>query len=177
MENEISHVVDELEHSGGMPQLDFSTWGNQIFWLAVLMVIMYFVVSRIAIPRISGVLAERHTSITNDIAAAEDLKRSAEEAEEAYNVALAEARSEAQKIVAETQAEIQAELDKAKAKADAEIAAKTAESERAIAEIRASSVDAVRSVAKDTAGAILSSMGVKADAKSITSAIAARMKG
>jgi len=166
------------EASGaGMPQLDFGTFPNQIFWLAVALVVIFLVLSRAALPRIAGVLAERKGTITNDIAAAEELKQKAAEAEEAYNVALAEARAEAQKIVNEAKAEIQAELDAASAKADAEIAAKTAESEAAIAEIRAGAVEAVKTVAKDVTGEILSSLGFKADARSITSAITARLKG
>ncbi len=48
------------EASGaGMPQLDFSTFPNQIFWLLVTLVVIYFVLSRIALPRIGSVLAER----------------------------------------------------------------------------------------------------------------------
>lgn len=177
MENEVSHAVGEVEHAGGMPQLDFSTWPNQIFWLVVMIVITYLVVSRVAMPRISGVLAERQSSITNDIAAAEELKLKAQEAEDAYDQALAEARAEAQKIAAEAKAEIQADLDVAKAKADAEIAAKAAESEAAIDEIRAGAVEAVKEVARDAAGEILASMGVKADARAITGAVTERMKG
>ena len=166
------------EASGaGMPQLEFGTFPNQIFWLVVALVVIFFVFTRVALPRIAGVLAERQGTITNDIAAAEELKTRAAEAEEAYNLALAEARVEAGKIAAEAKAEIQAELAVAQAKADAEIAAKAAESEAAIAEIRAGAVEAVKAVAKDTTGEILSSMGFKADARTITSAITARLKG
>ena len=177
MATETTDAGHAAESSAGMPQLDFATFPNQIFWLVVALVVIFFVLTRVALPRIAGVLAERQGTITNDIAAAEELKQKAQEAEEAYNVALAEARAEAQKIAAEAKADIQAELDKAQAKADAEIAAQAAESEAAIAEIRAGAVEAVKSVAKDTAGEILSSMGVKADARTITSAITARMKG
>ena len=54
----------------GMPQLDFSTWGNQIFWLVLALVAIYLILSRVALPRIEAVLAERQGTITNDIAAA-----------------------------------------------------------------------------------------------------------
>ncbi|MGR3660440.1 MAG: F0F1 ATP synthase subunit B' [Paracoccaceae bacterium] len=167
-------------HAGetvGMPQLDFSTFGNQIFWLLITLFVIYFVLSRIALPRISAVLAERQGVITNDIAAAEELKLKAVEAEEAYNQALADARTEANHIVAEARVDIQADLDVAIAKADAEIAAKSVESEKAIAEIRASAMDGVKIVAKDTAKEIVAAFGGKADAKSITAAVATRLKG
>ncbi|MFU8862727.1 MAG: F0F1 ATP synthase subunit B' [Rhodobacterales bacterium] len=161
----------------GMPQLDFSTFGNQIFWLLVALVVTYMILSRIALPRIGAVLAERQGTITNDIAAAESLRAKAIEAEAAYNKALADARVEANRIIAETKADIQADLDKAIAKADAEIAARTAEGEKAIAEIRASALENVTEVAKDTAKEIVAAMGGTADGRTVTAAVNARMKG
>lgn len=161
----------------GMPQLDFSTFGNQIFWLLVTLVVIYMILSRVALPRIGAVLAERQGTITNDIAAAENLKAKAVEAEAAYNKALADARVEANRIIAETKAEIQADLDKAIAKADAQIAAKTAEGEKAIAEIRESALENVTAVAKDTAKEIVVALGGNADARSVNAAVTARMKG
>ncbi len=160
-----------------MPQLCADWMPNQIFWLIITLAAIYFVMSRIALPRIGAVLAERSGTITNDIAAAEELKNKAAEAEAAYEKALVDARAEAQKIVAEAKAEIQAELDVELQKADAEIAAKTAESEKAIAEIRDGAVKSVAEVAKDTAKELVAIMGGSADAKTITAAVNARMKG
>ncbi|MCA0922142.1 F0F1 ATP synthase subunit B' [Pseudooceanicola nanhaiensis] len=169
------------DHAGasaaGMPQLDLSHFPNQIFWLLVTLVVIYLVLSRIALPRIGAVLAERAGTITNDIAAAEDLKQKAVEAEDAYNKALADARAEANRIVAETKASIQADLDEAIAKADAEIAAKAAESEKAIADIRAGALESVQIVAKDTAAAIVSALGFEPKAEQIDGAVDSRVKG
>lgn len=164
-------------HSAGMPQLDISTWANQIFWLLVALVVIYFVLSRVALPRIGAVLAERSGTITNDLAAAEELKQKAVAAEKAYNEALAKARIEAGKIVAQAKAEIQADLDAATAKADLEISAKTAESEARIAEIRAGALDSVTQVAKDTAQELVSFLGGQADAETVSGAVSARLKG
>ncbi|SPF77475.1 F0F1 ATP synthase subunit B' [Pseudoprimorskyibacter insulae] len=177
-EAEAAHGAAEAAASApGMPQLDFSNWGNQIFWLLITLVVIYFVLSRIALPRIAAVLAERQGTITNDIAAAEDLKRQAVEAEEAYNKALVDARAEAQAIIAQNKAEMQAELDAALAKADTEIAAKAAESEKAIAEIRASAVESVEAVAKEAAQEIVAALGGKADAAAVADAVTNRIKG
>ena len=164
-------------HSAGMPQLDISTWSNQIFWLLVALVVIYFVLRLVALPRIGGVLAERSSTITKDLAAAEELKQKAVAAEKAYNEALAKARDEAGKIVAKAKAEIQADLDAATAKADVDIGAKVAESEARIAEIRAGALDSVTEVAKDTAKEIIAALGGKADARSVTAAVNARLKG
>ena len=157
METETTQVagvcVDAGGYALGMPQLCADWMPNQIFWLVITLIAIFFVLSRIALPRIGAVLAERSGTITNDIAAAEDFKNKAAAAEAAYEQALADARTEAQAIIAKAKAEIQAELDVELAKADAAIVAKTAESEAAIAEIRDNSV------------------------KNITAAVNARMKG
>lgn len=172
-----TEVAGGAEAAAGMPQLDFSTWPNQIFWLLVTLVVIYFVLSRIALPRIAAVLADRKSTITNDLAAAEELKQKAVAAEKAYNDALANARTEAAKIVAQAKAEIQKDLDAATAKADAQIAAKAAESEKSIAEIRDGAAAAVSEVAKDVAAALVAALGGGADAKTVTAAVTARLKG
>ena len=172
-----SVCLNEFGGAVGMPQLCGEWMGNQVFWLAVTLVVIFLILSRVALPRIAGILSDRQGKITSDLAAAEDLKAKAVDAEEAYKKALADARAEAGRIVAEAKAEIQGELGVEIAKADAEIAAQAAESEKAIAEIRAGALDAVKEVAKDTAKEIVAAMGGKADARTITSAITARMKG
>lgn len=167
----------EAGASAGMPQLDFSTWPNQIFWLAVALIAIYMILSRVALPRIGAVLAERRGTIINDLAAAEDLKAKAVEAEKAYNDALAAARVEAGKIIAKAKAEIDADLAAATTRADIEIAARAAESEKRINEIRDGALGSVTEVAQDAAANIVTALGGKADAKKVAAAVAARLKG
>ncbi|MXQ09470.1 F0F1 ATP synthase subunit B' [Alphaproteobacteria bacterium GH1-50] len=165
------------ESASGLPQLDFSTFPNQIFWLVVTLIVIYLILSRVALPRIASVLAERQGAITNDIAAAEELKQKAAEAEAAYEKALADARAEAGRIAAEAKAEMQAEVDAAVQKADAEIAARTAEGEARIAEIRDGAATAVNQVAKDTAEAVAAALGVDVDRAALEAAVDERTKG
>jgi F-type H+-transporting ATPase subunit b len=173
----VSACVDAGGSAIGMPQLCGEWFGNQIFWLVITLLVIYLILARIALPRIAAVLAERQGTITNDIAAAEDLKRKAEDAEVAYQQALADARAEAQSIVQKARDEIKLELDDALAKADADIAAKAAESEKAIADIRESAMAHVETVAKDTAAAIVGALGGSADDAKIAAAVDAKLKG
>ena len=110
MATEAVTAAGEAGHKVAMPQLDFTTYANQIFWLLVTLVVLYLIVSRLILPRIGGVLAERKSTIERDIAAAEELKRKAVTAEAAYNKALADARSEAAKIVAAAKAPTRAAI-------------------------------------------------------------------
>jgi F-type H+-transporting ATPase subunit b len=160
----------------GMPQLDFSSFPNQIFWLVVTIVVIYLILDRVALPRISAILAQRRGTLANDIAAAEELTRKAAEAEEARQRDLAAARAEGARIVAQMKAEMQTELDRALAAADAEIGERTAESERRIAAIRAEADDSVAEVARETAAAIVAALGGKADGRSVAAAVTARQR-
>ncbi len=172
-----TEATAEAGKAAGMPQLDFSTWPNQIFWLLVTLVVIYLVLSKVALPRIGAVLADRKSTITNDLAAAEELKQKAVEAEKAYNDALANARTEAAKIIAAAKAEIQKDLDAATAKADAEISARAAESEKSIAAIRDGAAAAVAEVARDTAAELVAALGGSADATAVGAAVTERLKG
>lgn len=163
------------ESASGMPQLDPSHFPNQIFWLLVTLAIIYFVLSRVALPRIGGVLAQRDGSITGDLKAAEAYKQKAKDAEESYEKALAEARAEANKIVDANRAEMQKELDSAIARADADIAQRTAESERKIDAIRANSVENARDVAREVAASLVEALGGKVDEAAVRAAVDARL--
>ena len=163
--------------SPGMPQLDFSSFGNQIFWLVVTLLVIYVILTRLALPRIADVLAERREIISNDIAAAEDLRLKAVEAEEAYKNALSDARAEAGNIVAAAKAEMKAELISAIAEADDEIAEKVAEGEKIIQEIRANALESVEDVAKSTASALIVALGGKGDSKAVDKAVSSEMEG
>jgi len=166
------------EASVGMPQLDFATFPNQIFWLVVSIVVLYFIVAKVALPRIGSVIEDRYNAVANDIEQAAEFKRKAEEAEAAYNAALTEARAQAMRIAGEAKAEIKADVDVAIAKADAEIAAKSAESAVRIDEIRASALKSIEEVAGVAANDIVAAiMPTASDEKALKAAVAARLKG
>ena len=167
----------EVETATGLPQLDVTTFANQIFWLIITLLVLYWVVAKIALPRIGSVLSDRQGAMTGDLMAAEEFKLKAKEAEAAYDKALADARSEAGKIVAANRAEIQKELDAAIAHADAEIAARTAESEQRIRQIRDSADNDAREVARDVTAELVRAFGGTVDQAAVDQAVDNRMRG
>ena len=172
-----STCVDGYGSAIGMPQLCTDWAGNQVFWLVITLVAIFFVLSRLALPRISAVISERQSTITNDLAAAENLKSEAVQAEEAYKKALEEARLEASKIIEAAKVEIKQELDVAIQKADSDISIKAVASEDAISEIRKDALANVKSVAKDITSELVKVLGGKVDAKALTAVINKKMKG
>ena len=172
-----AEAVAETGHATGMPQLNFDTFPNQIFWLFVALVVLYYLLSRIALPRIGAVIAERRGTIANDLAAAEDLRLRAAEAEAAYEKALADARAEAGRVVASAKADIQKDVDAAMAQADADLAERTGEAERRIAATRAEAMGSVGDVARETAEALVAALGGSAEDAAVRAAVDARMEG
>ena len=161
---------------GGMPQLDFTNWPSQLFWLAVALVVLYLLMARVALPRISSVIEERHDAIESDLDRAADYKRQAEEAEAAYQLALKEARAKAQEIAAETRGAIQKQVQAAMAEADVRISERTAISEKRIAEIRDEAAASVEVVAADTAEALVDTLlPDAADRAAVRAAVAGRL--
>ncbi|HXV25278.1 MAG TPA: F0F1 ATP synthase subunit B' [Alphaproteobacteria bacterium] len=115
-----------------MPQLEFGDFMPQLFWLAVTFILLYLLMSRLALPRVSGVLAERDRQIEADLARAERLKAEADEALKAYEGALAEARGEAQALHRQVSADMSALAASRGQAFAAEIGARTRQAEERI---------------------------------------------
>jgi F-type H+-transporting ATPase subunit b len=84
-----------------MPQLDASTFPGQIFWLFLSFIILYLLMSRVALPRITQVLEERQKKIDDNLDMAENFKAEAGADSEAYEKALGLSRDQARALIQE----------------------------------------------------------------------------
>lgn len=141
-----------------MPQLDTTTWPPQLFWLAITFFALYLIISRIAIPRTGGVIARRKASIEGDLAQAQRLKAETDQAIQAYEAALADARSKAQAIATENRNALSAEIDAERGKLDQALGGKVADAEKQIATARNKALADVRGVAAEIATSIVAAL-------------------
>ncbi|MBP1805828.1 F0F1 ATP synthase subunit B' [Rubellimicrobium aerolatum] len=162
---------------GPIPLLQPAYFDNLIFWAVVALVAIYFILSRMALPRIGSTLATREGTIASDLSAAEALRAQARDAQAAYDKAVAEARAESNRIAQATRDAIKADLDAALAQADAQIEARAAEGARAVAEIQSQAQGSVAEVARDTAREILRVLGGQVDETAVDRAVSARVGG
>ena len=81
-------------HAEGMPQLDFSTFPNQIFWMVVFCVVLFAIVKIFIIPRMEDIFANRRKVIDGSISKAEEIKQRVEEIELQIEKELSEAKAE-----------------------------------------------------------------------------------
>lgn len=161
-----------------MPQLDFATYPPQLVWLAITFTVMFVLMWKVIVPKISDALEARQMRLEEYLKKAEDLKREAEATLAAYENALAEARSEAHNQIQK----IQADLHEAAAKEEAELTekldAKLAESEKAIAAEVDKAMESVRGVAVDIAGAAVERLsGGSQDQATVEKAVDAAISG
>ena len=89
-----------------MPQLDFSTYASQIFWLFLTFALLYITMARLALPRVRDVLETRQSRIAQDIADAEKRKEEAELAKADFASALHDAKQRAHSILQASYQEI-----------------------------------------------------------------------
>ena len=88
--------------SGGMPQLDFSTFPNQAFWLVITLLCLFMMVRLLIIPRMDNILANRRKVIEEDLVGAEKFRDAAEELRNALTSEIDSARTRSDEILSKT---------------------------------------------------------------------------
>ena len=163
---------------GGMPQLNFHDFAPQVVWLVITFVVLYLVMSKLAIPTISDTLEKRQGRIQSDLDAAEKASEETRALVAAYEKRLADAREEARRLHRE-----QAEADSAAASARlAELGhtinARIDEAEKRIAGQRAQVVEGLEDMAHDIAAEVYSKVsGQPADGTALRAKVAAAKGG
>lgn len=145
----------EAGHKGAFPPLDPANFAPQLIWLAITFALLYWLLSKIALPRIGEVIEERRDRIQRDIDAAEAMKAETEKALKDYEQALADARTNASGIARETREKLAAETDKKRHASEAEVAAKIADAEGRISTMKTSALQNVGDIAAEAASGIV----------------------
>ena len=83
----------------GMPQLDFSTFPNQIFWLVIFCVILFAIVKLFIIPRMEDIFANRRKIIDGNIAKAEEIRIRISEIEKQIEEEIGKAKAQCDDIM------------------------------------------------------------------------------
>jgi F-type H+-transporting ATPase subunit b len=166
------------EGSGGMPQLDPSSFAPQLVWLAIAFLALYLVMSRLAVPAISDTLARRQAKIQGDLDAAEKANEETRGLVAAYEKRLADTREEARKLMRE-----RGEADSAAAAARLgalaeKLNAQIGEAEKRIARQRDEVMQGLESMAGDIGQEVYAKVaGQPADAAALSAKVSAAAPG
>ncbi len=137
-----------------MPQLDFSTFLPQLFWLAVTFLVLYVLMKVVALPQVGRAIEARRRQLDDDLAQAGQMKAEAEAVLTAYEKSLAEARAQAQAVLRETGERLAAEAAERQRRLAAELAEQIAAAEGQIAAAKEQAIGEVRGVAVEVARAV-----------------------
>nr|Q07H88.1 RecName: Full=ATP synthase subunit b 2; AltName: Full=ATP synthase F(0) sector subunit b 2; AltName: Full=ATPase subunit I 2; AltName: Full=F-type ATPase subunit b 2; Short=F-ATPase subunit b 2 [Rhodopseudomonas palustris BisA53] len=173
-----AHTGAEGGHKAPFPPFQQDTFASQLVSLLIAFVALYLIVSKVALPKVGGVLDARQKKIEDDFAAALRLKGESDDALKAYEDALAQARARAQAIGTETRERLNAAAEAERKTLEQRLAVKLADAEKTIAATREQAMSNVRGIATDAASAIVQQLvGIAPDAKAVGHAVDATLKG
>ncbi|TVR97744.1 MAG: F0F1 ATP synthase subunit B' [Rhodospirillales bacterium] len=154
-----------------MPQFDPAVWSPQLVWLAITFVVMYLLMSRVALPRIGHILEERETRIARNLEKAESLKKQADEAVAAYEQRMADARARAQEALRQARDDAAEDAARRHAELSERLSERISAGEARIAEAEREAIASIRDIAIDVAaGAAQKLLGGRVDRKGVTAA-------
>lgn len=142
-------------HNDVFPPFDTNTFGGQLIWLALLFGLLYWLMSKIALPRVAGTLEARAAKIEGDLKAAQAARDEAEGSRVSLEKTLADAKGRSQAMAQEANAKAAAESDARRKTLTAELDARLADAETQIAGTRAAAMANVDAIASDAARAIV----------------------
>lgn len=176
----VEGAAEGAVHAAGgasFPPFDASTFPSQLLWLAITFGLLYYLMSKMIIPRIGGIIEDRRDRIANDLAEAERLKSETENAIASYEQALTEAKNKAHAIAQETRDQLTAELDEKRAEIDADLAHKAETAEARINEVRDSAMAEVGGIASDVAETIVAKLIGSVDRSAVDKAVKSVLDG
>ena len=143
-----------------MPQLDFSTFLPQIFWLFISLSFLYIVLSRYALPRVSDVIEERKDIIAQDIDSAKEYSEESEKAIEELNLKLSEAKTSSQNLINKSIQDIKEDSEIKKSSLIKEINNEISKAEGEIKEKKETALAEISSISESLAIEMLESLSV-----------------
>lgn len=164
-------------HPNMMPQLQPDTWPPQLVWLAITFGILYWLMLKIALPRIGGVIDARRSHLRRDLDQAEMFRNETQASIAAYEQAMAEAKQKAHAIVQAGREKMNQEVAAERATLERELAAKAAEAEARIHQAKSSALREVNRIAEEVATDIVRRLiGIAPAQAEIAEAVSAARK-
>ena len=149
------YVNEAYSADSGMPQLNTEFWPSQVFWLILIFSILYLIIWKIFLPRITYSVENRKSRIVNDLDEAQKLKDNAEKKLKEYNEIIENAKKEAKKIFENNRKKLEEDLEKKKHKLNSEIEKELAAIEKEIKDLKKSSLSNVSKIAAETSSEVI----------------------
>ena len=162
---EDTHASTEAAHGeggGGLPQFEFQHWFGQIAWLIILFALLYWLMAKVFVPRLRGVIDQRAATISEAVSTARQVQAEAAGQAEAAKAEVEAARGSSRSTAAAAKARVTEQAKARGAEEEAVVSARIAEAETAIGKTRDAAMTNVGTIASDTAAAIVERLTGKA---------------
>lgn len=169
-----THASTEAAHGegGGLPQFEFQHWAGQIVYLLFLFAILYWLMSKVFVPRLRSVIDQRASTIAAAVAVARQVQAEAAAQADLARAEVVEARSQSRAMAAAARARVTEDANRRAAEEEAVVNARIAEAETAIGQTRDAAMTHVASIAAAAAAAMVERLTGKAPtAAEATSAV------
>jgi len=141
--------------SGGMPQLNPEFWISQIFWLTLTFGILYVVLSKLILPKISENLELRKSQIQENIEAADKQRQSSDAKLKEYDEIISKSKLDANNIFKQARENVLKEIDSKKEILDKQIEAELEKAEQEINKLKKGSSEKINKIAIETTSELL----------------------
>ena len=141
--------------SGGMPQLNPEFWISQIFWLTLTFGILYIILSKLILPKISANLELRKSQIQENIEAAEKQRESCESKLKEYDQIILKTKLEAKNIFKDARDKALKDINSKKEVLDNQIDVEIKKAEQEIELLRKGALEKINKIAIETSSEII----------------------
>ena len=158
--------------SGGMPQLNPEFWVSQIFWLLITFGILYLVLSKLILPKISKNLESRKSQISENIEAAEKHRENSDSKLKEYDDIILKSKLEANNIFKEAREKVIKDINSKKENLDKQIDEEIKKTEQELEVFKKSSPEKINKIAIETSTELLKKLiGAEVNNSSISAIV------
>ena len=158
--------------SGGMPQLNPEFWISQIFWLTLTFGILYIILSKLLLPKISANLELRKSQIQENIEAAEKQRESSENKLKEYDQIVLKNKLEAKNIFKNAREKVIKDINSKKEVLDKQIDEEVKKAEQEIELLKKSAPEKINKIAIETSSELLKKLiGAEVNNSSISAIV------
>ena len=158
--------------SGGMPQLNPEFWVSQIFWLVLTFGLLYVILSKLILPKISYNLESRKSQILENIETAEKQREESEKKVKEFEKIILESKIEAKNYFNEARQKILEDITIKKNSLDKDMDDEISATEQEIKNLKTASSEKIKNIAIETSSELIKQLiGEEANNSSISAIV------
>ena len=141
--------------SGGMPQLNPEFWISQIFWLIITFGILFIVLTKVILPKISDNLETRKSQILENIETADKQKEESQKKIEEYEKIILDSKLKAKNFFNDAREKILDDINKKRASLEKDLDEEIGEVEKELSELKNKSGEKINKIAAETSAELI----------------------